>query len=84
MAFCFALHIKTNSQVGGLFFINEVEKCIGKAKLGIGVSARRGDARIADQGIISPENQGKGIEQKEFLLHATKVTNAHIACAVFR
>jgi hypothetical protein len=66
--------IKTHGHMGRLLIVEEINQGIGKSKLGIGVFALGSDARIANQGVISPENEGKGVQEEEFLfLHGAKL-----------
>jgi len=67
------MRIKTNRQVGGLLFVDQIKQSIRKPKLCIGIPPLRGNSRIPDQGIVSPVDQSKRIQQKEFFCHGTKV-----------
>ena len=59
--------------MGGLLFGNQFHQGIGESKLGIGVFAFLVHTWCADQRIVGAENQGKGIEQEDFFIHAPKV-----------
>ena len=48
----------------GFLIVDKVNQCVGKPKLGIGIAALAGNAWAADECIICPEHQRKGIEEK--------------------
>jgi hypothetical protein len=63
MAFGECFSIKANGHMGWFLIIYQVEEGIRKSELGIGISAGGGCARIAYQGVVGSENEGKGIQQ---------------------
>ena len=65
--------IKTNSQVGGLLLVQQVNQCVGKTKLSIGVFSFAGDAWASDQCIVGSKDQGKCIEKEQLFFHGSKL-----------
>jgi hypothetical protein len=57
-----------------LLVVDQLYDRIGKAKLCVCVFPFGGDTRIADQGIVCPENQGHCIQQKQSFVHAGEVS----------
>jgi hypothetical protein len=62
--------------MGWLLVIDQFNYRIGEPKLGIGILSFRSYPWIPDQCVISPENKGHGIKQKQLFLHAAKVGNS--------
>ena len=60
--FCRCMGIETHSHVRRFLLGNDLNKCIGKTKLGIGIAAGAGQSRVAYQRIVGPKHQGKRIE----------------------
>ncbi len=65
--------IKTNCEVRGLLFVDELYQCVGESELSIGILAGGADAGTTDQGIISPKDQCEGVEEKDPFIHPSNV-----------
>jgi hypothetical protein len=52
--------------------IDQIHEGIQKPKLGIGIFTGTGHTRTLHQSIVSPKNQSKSIQQKNFFFHAGK------------
>jgi hypothetical protein len=54
-------------------FIEQINQCVGKTKLCIGILAFAGDTGTPDQGIICAKNECKCVKQKKTFVHSAKV-----------
>ena len=63
-----ARRIEHDGQVGGLLVADDVEDGRGESEYGAGVGPLAVDPRVADEGVVGPENQGEGIDEEELLL----------------
>ena len=59
-------NVKYHSDVGRLLLIQHIKQGKHEAVDSRGVQPLTGDSWVADEGKMCPENQGKGIKEKEF------------------
>jgi hypothetical protein len=67
--------IKGHRNMGGIFFIDEVDERIGKTKLSVCVPPSAGKPGTADKGVIGTVDQRHGIQEKNLFTHCAKVNN---------
>jgi hypothetical protein len=75
MPFGGGMGIKGHRNMGGIFFIDEVDERIGKTKLSVCVPPSAGKPGTADKGVIGTVDQRHGIQKKNLFTHCAKVNN---------